>query len=169
MSATIVDTGVLYPVRTFNNTGTSETTSPSNIQRKNIVGVDFKLIGDVQLRGNGNGRYVDVKTNIADNHVMFHCMVHGYLYGNGLMYSLIGGYTYSSNTILNKYTHNLGHGYVTSYRSSGGHLCLKIDRGTNGYTEGRVSISYNDHGHNKQGDIVISRIKGNDSSVNYYA
>ena len=92
-------------------------------------------------------RYIDFELNMSGSYMWF-AQAYGYLYSRGQVAgSMISGYTYTNNQILNKYSVTLGNrGWYGSYRTSGGNLCLKFDSGGNGYSEGRIALFLGTHG-----------------------
>ena len=112
-------------------------------------GLNFKNIGHFNFR---EFQYLDIKTNMTSNSLMFMFFAHGYMYNNGNMYSISSGYSYTApNTIINQFTQNLANcsiasTYRTTSPSAGGYLCVKLNRGSTGYTEGYVTLYFHTHG-----------------------
>ena len=92
-------------------------------------------------------RYIDFELNMSGSYMWF-AQAYGYLYSRGQVAgSMISGYTYTNNQILNKYSLTLGNrGWYGSYRTSSGNLCLKFDSGGNGYSEGKIALFIGTHG-----------------------
>ena len=92
-------------------------------------------------------RYIDFELNMSGSYMWF-AQAYGYLYSRGQVAgSMISGYTYTNNQILNKYSVTLGNrGWYGSYRTSSGNLCLKFDSGGNGYSEGKIALFIGTHG-----------------------
>jgi hypothetical protein len=98
---------------------------------------------------------------------MFH--IYGYLYNSANMNTYIGGYSYTGNSILNLYTQNLANCTATAYRTStNNYLCLKLDRGNNGYSEGKVNVFFHAWSQGEMENLVVTSYAQNDSASNYY-
>lgn len=114
-------------------------------------------------------RYLDIKTNNASGSLMFMFHVWGYLYNSANINTWIGGYSYTNNSILNLYTQNLGNCTATAYRTSTNNfLCLKIDRGSNGYSEGKVNVFFHAWGASEMAGTIVTSYAQNDSASNFY-
>lgn len=113
-------------------------------------------------------RYLDFEMNLSGSHMWF-AQAYGYLYNRGQVCgSMISGYTYTNNQILNKYSHTFGNrGWYGSYRTSGGNLCLKFDSGGNGYSEGRIALFFGTHGPANP-DWRVLRYRQNDTTSNIF-
>ena len=113
-------------------------------------------------------RYLDFELNLSGSYMWF-AQAYGYLYSRGQVCgSMISGYTYTGNQILNKYSHTFGNrGWYGSYRTSGGNLCLKFDSGSNGYTEGRIALFFGTHGPANK-DWRVLRYRQNDTTNNIF-
>ena len=113
-------------------------------------------------------RYLDFELNINGSYMWF-AQAYGYLYSRGQVAgSMISGYTYTNNQILNKYSLTLGNrGWYGSYRTSGGNLCLKFDSGGNGYSEGRIALFIGTHGV-AQPQWRVLRYRQNDTTSNIF-
>jgi len=92
------------------------------------------------------GRYVDVKTNWTADSQFWMFKVEGYLYNHLTFGTVACGYSYTEGRILSKESSNYiggtGHTIVT-YRTGDGsneNVCLKIDKGSGGYSEGQIDF-----------------------------
>jgi hypothetical protein len=142
-----------------------------NTNKWNFTAHNWKHLGFYNLR-DGN-QYLDIKTNNAYNSLMYMFHVVGYLYNQGEVISYTSGYSYTApSTILNQYTHNLGNQSISTYRtaspSGGGYLCLKINRGTTGYSEGQLNVYFHSHDTSAQNAITVTSWAQNNNSGNYY-
>ena len=113
-------------------------------------------------------RYLDFELNMTGSYMWF-AQAYGYLYSSGQVAgSMISGYTYTNNQILNKYSHTIGNrGWYGSYRTSNGNLCLKFDRGGNGYSEGRIALFLGTHGPTNP-EWRVLRYRQNDTTSNIF-
>ena len=133
------------------NSGTTHFYMSPGVNRASInvtqyfAGTESTFLGWFTSRA--YNRYIDFELNLSGSYMWF-AQAYGYLYSRGQVAgSMISGYTYSGNQILNKYSHTFGNrGWYGSYRTSGGNLCLKFDSGNNGYTEGRIALFLGTHG-----------------------
>ena len=114
--------------------------------------------------------YMDIKTNITSDNIMFWFKFMGYNYGYGNTYYFGGGYTYLSD-VINKSMGTgqklLGNAYVYDlYRATSDNaLCVKIYLGQQGYTEGRTHVYFGAH----NGDVsrsasIVSSVVYNSTS-----
>ena len=92
------------------------------------------------------GRYVDIKTNQTADSQFWMFKVEGYLYNHTLFGTVTCGYSYTEGRILAKEASNYigGTGHtIETYRTgtgSGENVCLKIDKGSGGYSEGQIDF-----------------------------
>ena len=127
-------------------------------------------LGTVTTRGFGN--YVDFKTNLTSNNIMFMFYFTGYQYSRGTSAFYGGGYTYTGNSVISK---DVGSGGIVVgpmsvydiYRSSGGNLCVKLHCATTGYDEGRTNVFFMPHGSGFDTMRIIDAHVTN-STTNYY-
>jgi hypothetical protein len=136
-----------------------------------FYGNQWKLLGFFQLRD--GSQYLDVKTNITSNSCMYMFHVCGYLYNQGEVISYTSGYTYTPpSSILNQYTHNLGNQSISSYRTAGpaggGFLCVKVNRGTTGYSEGQLAVYFHSHDVGLQNSAQVTAWIQNNTGGNFY-
>ena len=129
---------------------------------QSFAGTESKFLGWYTIRA--YNRYLDVEFNVGYG-VMWFAQAYGYLYGRGQVTgSMISGYNYTNNQILNKFSYTAGNrGWYGSYRNGAGNLCLKFDSGSNGYSEGRIAIFLGATGPLDQNYRII-RYKQNDST-----
>ena len=135
----------------YPNSGTTHFYMSPGVNRDSInvtqyfAGTESTFLGWFTSRA--YNRYIDFELNLSGSYMWF-AQAYGYLYSRGQVAgSMISGYTYSGNTILNKYAVTLGNrGWYGSYRTSSGNLCLKFDSGGNGYSEGRIALFLGTHG-----------------------
>lgn len=129
-------------------------------------GWQFKNLGSINFRA--DNRYLDIKTNTGGEMQMF--LVVGYLYNSGNIWSIAGSYSYTGNSILNSYIQNTGNSTILRpYRTTGGSqwLCLKMDRGSSGYSEGYLTIYFHTHG-TGQNSTEITAYAQNNSTGDFY-
>ena len=110
----------------------------------------FKTVGKINTRA--YTKYVNIKTNLTGNNIMFLAHFLGYQYGYANKEGLCGGYTYNSSgtlTILSKANtsvHTGSGGFtVDSYRASDGALCFNLHINHTGYTEGYSIMRFHSH------------------------
>ena len=115
-------------------------------------------------------RYLDIKLNLNSDSYMFFFRATGYLYNYGhANEAFYGGYSYTSNSILNKTTSTPGsRGFSDVYRDPNGYLCARFDQSANGYSEGQLAIFFGTHGPVDRGIQVMEYIQ-NDNATNYFA
>jgi hypothetical protein len=112
-------------------------------------------------------RYLDIKLNQGASMFMFH--IYGYLYNSANINTWIGGYSYTGNSILNLYTQNLGNCSATVYRTAtNNYLCVKIDRGNSGYSEGKVNVFYHAWSQGEMEGMAVTSYAQNNTAGNYY-
>ena len=131
-----------------------------------FAGTESNFMGWYTMRA--YNQYLDVEFNIGYG-IMWFAQAYGYLYSSGQVAgSMISGYNYTNNQILNKFSFTQGNrGWYGSYRNSAGNLCLKFDRGSNGYSEGKLAIFLGTQGPTNQ-DYKILRYRQNDSTSNAF-
>lgn len=141
-----------------------------NIQSyRTFTGWNFKYLGFFEFRA-GN-QYLDIRLSTTADNIMYQMHVQGYLYNSGQIVSWNCGYTYNipANSILNQYTINSGNSsIVNSYRTSSGNLCLKLNRGSSGYSEGYVAVYFHSFDAGTQNAMGISAFAQNNSAGNFY-
>lgn len=146
-------------------------TTATSLDYRIMGGLNFKNLGHFQFRA-GN-QYLHIKTNVTSNSQMFLFFAHGYLYNNGNMWSISGGYTYTApNQLLNQYTQNTGNcsisgTYRTAAPSTGGYLCLRMNRNSPDYTEGFVTVYYHTHGIEMNSCEVLAYSQNNNAGAFY--
>ena len=132
------------------NTGNSNSNIAQSLTAASMVDSGFKTVANLNTRA--GTIYLNVKTNITANNVMYLAEFIGYNYGYGNKYMYNGGYTYNAgtDTILNNFSNtvfstNPASSSVTAYRASDGALCFKLYMGHTGYTEGRMVFRFHSH------------------------
>lgn len=132
-----------------------------------FAGLDYKLLGNFSFRA--GARYLDIKTNFAGDNLMHQFMVHGYLYNDGNIFAMRGGYTYLGGVINEPSTSMTGATQIVDlYRASDGALCVKLDKQGTGYTEGQISLYFHAHDKAVQNEVVAVRyIQNNNGSPVY--
>ena len=133
------------------NTGNSNSNIAQSLAVTAMADTGFKTVANLNTRA--GTIYLNVKTNITANNVMYMAEFLGYNYGYGNKYMFNGGYTYntgSSLTILNNFSNtifstNPSNSSVGAYRASDGALCFKLYMGHTGYTEGRMVFRFHSH------------------------
>jgi hypothetical protein len=116
--------------------------------------------------------YVDFKTNIYSDNIMFMFYFVGYQYSAGVSSYYGGGYTYLGDVIA-KATGTgyqvVGGDYVYNfYRASDGALCVKLYIGNQGYNEGVTHVFFNAHNNDITRDCRIIASAVYNSTSNYY-
>ena len=152
--------------------GTTRAAMSGNVNRDSLntlqyfAGTESTFLGWFTSRA--YNRYLDFELNINGSYMWF-AQAYGYLYSRGQVAgSMISGYTYTNNQILNKYSLTLGNrGWYGSYRTSAGNLCLKFDSGSNGYSEGRIALFIGTHGPANP-DWRVLRYRQNDTTNNIF-
>lgn len=133
-----------------------------------FTGFNYKHLGQLNFRG--GSRYLDVKTNLSGENIMMQFLAHGYLYNHGNIFAIRGGYTYTSNSVINQQNNSLtgGNQIINLYRDSAGQLCLKLDKQSGDYTEGEVSIYFHAHDKPTQNAALIIAYAQNNSAGSYF-
>lgn len=130
-------------------------------------GTGWVHIGSFTHRA-GN-RYLDIKTNNNSGSLMFMFHIYGYLYNSANINTYIGGYSYTGSSILNNYVQNLGNATATTYRTStNNYLCIRIDRGSNGYSEGKLNVFFHAWNAGEMTNMVVTSYAQNDGASVYY-
>jgi hypothetical protein len=163
--------GMRYRQARYDGVGGSANQNPSVLDYRIFGGLNFKNLGHFNFRA--DNQYLHVKTNVTSNSEMHLFFIHGYLYSNGNCFSIAGGYTFTApSTILNQSYQNLGAvtvsgTYRTAAPSSGGFLCLRLNRNSSGYTEGYVTVYYHTHGNEMNNAEVLSFSQNNNAGAFY--
>lgn len=124
-------------------------------------------LGEFTLRD--GSQYLHLKTDITSSSLMMFFYAWGYLYNNANIVGWMGGYAYTTTSILNAYSHNLGNvTFEGMYRVSTSpyNVCLRFNRGATSYTEGRINVFFGSHNLNTIPTIVA--YSQNNTSGNYY-
>ena len=130
----------------------------------------FKTVALINTRAYTG--YVNVKTNLTANNIMFlaHFLGYNYNYGNKEMYG--GGYTYTSNSILAKSNITVFGGNsstVDSYRASDGALCFKLYMNHTGYTEGQMIFRFHSHSETITRQCTVAAVQIRNDGTNHFA
>ena len=163
--------GLRYRQAVYDGAGGSGNQSPVNTNYRTFGGLNYKNLGHFNFRD--GSRYLHIKTNVTGNSEMYQFLVHGYLYNNGNIFSIAGGYTFTPpSSILNQFIQNLGNqsisaAYRTAAPAGGGFLCLRLDRSTSAYTEGFVTVYYHTHSDAMNSCEVLSFSQNNDAGTFY--
>ena len=122
----------------------SDATSPNTFAKSSVPMMYH--VGEFTLRA-GN-RYLDIKTNLATTSAMMSFYYWGYLYNSGDCFGSAGTYAYSGTTFINTYIRNSGStSLINIYKTDTPYyVCLKFDRGGDGYSEGKINLFMTDHG-----------------------
>jgi hypothetical protein len=113
--------------------------------------------------------YVCVKTNWTIDNLMFQLRYQGYMYGYGIADAHAGGYTYTGNNVISKSQYETGSGnqfIADTYRTSEGHLCIKIFLGHTNYTEGVGTLWFGGHGDSWR-DIQVLDVRIRNDGANH--
>ena len=130
----------------------------------------FKTVALINTRAYQN--YVNIKTNLTSNGIMFLGHFLGYMYGYGNKEAFVGGYTYLGN-VISQYSNvpmnGTGTMAGTAYRASDGALCFKIQIGHTSYTEGQMIFRFHSHGESvtRQCTVVAAQVRND--GTNHYA
>ena len=143
-------------------------TQVSTNDRHAILG--WKDMGRVSTRA--FMEYVDIKTNIYSDNIMFAFYFMGYQYGVGFSHYYGAGYTYEGGVV----TKMLGAGYKVVgnqyvhelYRASDGALCVKLYLANQSYTEGVTHVFFHSFSADVTRDCEIIGSTVYNSSSNYY-
>jgi len=126
-------------------------------------------IGEFTLR-DGN-RYLDIKTSLSTTSAMLFFSYWGYMYNSATCFGHAGCYPYSGTTIINKHIYNTGSTVLTDiYKIDGTHnVCLKFDRGNNGYSEGKINVFISIHGLDLGSRVNVTSFAQNNTVGQYYS
>ena len=171
-SSTIFYNTVQRAADYFTGSPSSYTANASYVQTKNtndlhVLG-GWKELGSIITRA--YSEYMDIKTNITSDNIMFWFKFMGYNYGYGNTYYFGGGYTYISDVTsksMGTGQRLLGGAYVYDlYRATSDlALCVKIYLGQTTYTEGRSSVFFYSHdGTTTRDASIVSSVVYNSSS-----
>ena len=149
------------------NTGNSNSNIAQSLGVTTMADSGFKTVAILNTRA--GTIYLNVKTNITANNVMYMAEFLGYNYGYGNKYMFNGGYTYNTGsalTILNNFSNtvfstNPSNSSVGAYRASDGALCFKLYMAHTGYTEGKMVFRFHSHNVNttRSCQVVASQIR----------
>ena len=169
MSAQTIPRGKVphYNTGTPANNGTNGgiLTQATGLNTHISLGVHEKYLGSVQFRANAS--YLDFRTNLNSNSYMFYMICTGYLYNDGVFnHAMRGGYMYTNNSVINQHTSTPSgsDAWYTFYRDSSGRLCGKLNKGQNGYTEGKVHLYFGTFDSNDTGVYITDTCMNNTTS-----
>jgi hypothetical protein len=152
-----------------NNSSTGAVLSQASGLNTHIsLGVHEKYLGAVQFRAYAS--YLDFRTNLNSNSYMFYMICTGYLYNDGVFnHAMRGGYMYTNNSVINQHTSTPSgsDAWYTFYRDSSGRLCGKLNKGQNGYTEGKVHLYIGTFDSNDQ-NVYITDVCMNNTTSNIF-
>jgi hypothetical protein len=140
--------------------------------RARFTGTNEKHLGFFNFRD--GAQYLHIKTNIADNNIMYMFHVMGYLYNQGNVVAWSSGYTFTPpSTILNQFNTGASSGstvatYRTAAPSTGGFLCLRVNRNTSSYSEGQLSIFFHSHSTGVQNASAVTAWAQNNDAGNFF-
>jgi hypothetical protein len=115
-------------------------------------------------------KYIHIKTNLTANSIMFFFRTKGYFYGYGCEEQLIGGYTYTSNSVISKSNETVAGNTHTgdTYRASDGSLVLKMDVNQTGYTEGKMLVFFHAHAPSTTSGLTVTAVTQKDDGTNAF-
>jgi hypothetical protein len=149
-----------------NNSSTGAVQSQASGLNTHIsLGVHEKYLGSVQFRAYAS--YLDFRTNLNSNSYMFYMICTGYLYNDGVFnHAMRGGYMYTGNSVINQHTSTPSgsDAWYNLYRDSSGRLCGKLNKGQNGYTEGKVHLYFGTFDSNDTGVYITDVVMNNTTS-----
>jgi hypothetical protein len=108
---------------------------------------DGKMVPVAAINTRAYMNSICIKTNYTSDGLMWYARMSGYMYGYAIMDAWIGGYTYNGGVInVTAYENASGGQYFASaYRSTDGSLCLRVQLGQTGYTEGYGVLQFGGH------------------------
>ena len=131
----------------------------------------FKTVALINTRAYTS--YVNIKTNLTANSIMFLAHFLGYNYNYGNKEAFAGGYTYTSNSILAKANNSTltgsGGFTVDSYRASDGALCFKLYINHTGYTEGQTIFRFHSHSDTTTRQCTVAAVQIRNDGTNHFA
>jgi hypothetical protein len=103
-------------------------------------------------------QYLHIKTNIPMGAHMLFFTASGYMYNNGNIFGVLGCYPFTNvDGILNIFVNNLGGTTIeTAYKSTDNFTCLRFNRGSTEYTEGRFDLLLSGHSNANYEPFVIT-------------
>jgi len=144
-------------------------TPPYNLRFNAFNGTGPKFLGVYPLRG--GSQFLDIAINTTSDNIMYYAMFRGYFYGRGSRWSWTAGYTYQGS-IINVQNHFVLSGNaanLTSYRGAAGsaypaNLCLRMDSGSSGYTEGYGELYIFAHANSLQNGFQVAAFSENNAA-----
>ena len=131
----------------------------------------FKTVALINTRAYHN--YVNIKTNLTSNGIMFLGHFLGYMYGYGKKEAFVGGYTHTNNSLISQYSNTTLQGTGTmsgsAYRASDGAICFKIQLGHTSYTEGQLIFRFHSHSEATTRACTVVAAQVRNDGTNHYA
>ena len=131
----------------------------------------FKTVALINTRAYHN--YVNIKTNLTSNGIMFLGHFLGYMYGYGNKEAFVGGYTHTNNSLISQYSNTTLQGTGTmsgsAYRASDGAICFKIQLGHTSYTEGQLIFRFHSHSEATTRACTVVAAQVRNDGTNHYA
>ena len=114
--------------------------------------------------------YIHIKTNLTANNIMFYFRTKGYFYAVGCEEQLIGGYTYTNNSVISKDNQTVAGNTHTgdTYRASDGSLVLKMHVNQTGYTEGKMLVFFHAHAPSTTSGLTVTNVTQKDDGTNAF-
>ena len=144
-------------------------TPPYNLRFNNFSGTGPKFLGVYPLRG--GSQFLDIAINTTSDNIMYYAMFRGYFYGRGSRWSWTAGYTYQGSIInvQNHFVLNGNAANLTAYRGAAGsaypaNLCLRMDSGSSGYTEGFGELYIFAHSNSLQNGFQVAAFSENNAA-----
>ena len=143
-------------------------TPPYNLRFNNFSGTGPKFLGVYPLRG--GSQFLDIAINTTSDNIMFYAMFRGYFYGRGSRWSWTAGYTYQGTiiSVQNHFVLNGNAANLTAYRGAAGsayplNLCLRMDSGSSGYSEGYGELYMFAHSNSLQDAFQVAAFSENNA------
>ena len=144
-------------------------TPPYPLRFNAFNGTGPKFLGVYPLRG--GSQFLDIAINTTSDNIMYYAMFRGYFYGRGSRWSWTAGYTYQGSIInvQNHFVLNGNAANLTSYRGAAGsaypaNLCLRMDSGSSGYTEGFGELYMFAHANSLQNGFQVAAFSENNAA-----
>jgi len=132
-------------------------------------GTGPKFLGVYPLRA--GSQFLDIAINTTSDNIMYYAMFRGYFYGRGSRWSWTAGYTYQGSIInvQNHFVLNGNAANLTAYRGAAGsaypaNLCLRMDSGSSGYTEGYGELYIFAHANSLQNGFQVAAFSENNAA-----
>ena len=144
-------------------------TPPYNLRFNAFNGTGPKFLGVYPLRA--GSQFLDIAINTTSDNIMYYAMFRGYFYGRGSRWSWTAGYTYQGSIInvQNHFVLNGNAANLTAYRGAAGsaypaNLCLRMDSGSSGYTEGYGELYMFAHSNSLQNAFQVAAFSENNAA-----